>query len=198
MRGFLFVLHAGPILLVIILIPFFILCEQRLLLTFPARKGKSKMRSCSQGIFPRMLNYIWDLMHKWKSSNPPITLHDYITFTLYVLYELICALEMLNIIIIVSLYIVSFQVFLKLAMRGLSGPSLEQPPRASMMMLYCVILYSGYLLASSSLSWVYFVVFSISLLSLFSCHGQLISSLVTVIDYGGINSVGLYVGCVGV
>ena len=41
--------------------------------------------------------------------------------------------------------------------------------------LYWLTLYSGYRFVSSSLSWLYFVVFSKSLDSLFSSHGQLIS-----------------------
>ena len=53
--------------------------------------------------------------------------------------------------------------------------SFEQPPRTSMMMLYGLTLYSGYRFVSSSLSWLYFVVFSQSLVSLFYSHGQLIS-----------------------
>ena len=55
----------------------------------------------------------------------------------------------------------------------------KQPPRTSMMMLYWLILYSGYRFVSSSLSWLYFVVFSKSLDSLFSSHGQLISITLT-------------------
>ena len=51
--------------------------------------------------------------------------------------------------------------------------SFEQPPRTSMMM------YSGYGFVSSSLSWLYFVVFSKSLDFLFSSHGQLISITLT-------------------
>ena len=57
--------------------------------------------------------------------------------------------------------------------------SFEQPPRTSMMMLYWLTLYSGYRFVSSSLSWLYFVVFSKSLDSLFSSHGQLISITLT-------------------
>ena len=57
--------------------------------------------------------------------------------------------------------------------------SFEQPPRTSMMMLYWLTLYSGYRFVSSSLSWRYFVVFSKSLDSLFSSHGQLISITLT-------------------
>ena len=45
--------------------------------------------------------------------------------------------------------------------------SFEQPPRTSMMMLYWLTLYSGYRFVSSSLSWLYFVVFSKSLDSIF-------------------------------
>ena len=55
----------------------------------------------------------------------------------------------------------------------------KQPPRTSMMMLYWLTLYSGYRFVSSSLSWLYFVVFSKSLDSLFSSHGQLISITLT-------------------
>ena len=57
--------------------------------------------------------------------------------------------------------------------------SFEQPPRTSMMMFYWLTLYAGYLFVSSSLSWLYFVVFSKSLDSLFSSHGQLISITLT-------------------
>ena len=57
--------------------------------------------------------------------------------------------------------------------------SLEQPPRTSMMMLYWLTLYSGYRFVSSSLSWPYLVVFSKSLDSLFSSHGELISITLT-------------------
>ena len=57
--------------------------------------------------------------------------------------------------------------------------SFEQPPRTSMMMLYWLTLYSGYRFVSSSLSLLYFVVFSKSLDSLFSSHGQLISITLT-------------------
>ena len=49
----------------------------------------------------------------------------------------------------------------------------KQPPRTSMMMLYWLTLYSGYRFVSSSLSLLYFVVFSKSLDSLFSSYGQL-------------------------
>ena len=45
--------------------------------------------------------------------------------------------------------------------------SFEQPPRTSMMMLYWLTLYSGYRFVSSSLSWLYFVVFSKFLDSIF-------------------------------
>ena len=57
--------------------------------------------------------------------------------------------------------------------------SFEQPPRISMMMLYWLTLYSRYRFVSSSLSWLYFVVFSKSLDSLFSSYGQLISITLT-------------------
>ena len=57
--------------------------------------------------------------------------------------------------------------------------SFEQPPRTSMMVLYWLTLYSGYRFVSSSLSLLYFVVFSKSLDSLFSSHGQLISITLT-------------------
>ena len=53
--------------------------------------------------------------------------------------------------------------------------SFEQPPRTFMTMLYWLTLYSGYRFASSSLSWLYFIVFSKSFDSPFSSHGQLIS-----------------------
>ena len=48
-----------------------------------------------------------------------------------------------------------------------------------MMMLYWLTFYSGYRIVSSSLSWLYFVVFSKSLDSPFSSHGQLISITLT-------------------
>ena len=57
--------------------------------------------------------------------------------------------------------------------------SFEQPPRTSIMMLHWLTLYSGYRFVSSSFSWLYFVVFSKSLDSLFSSHGQLISITLT-------------------
>ena len=57
--------------------------------------------------------------------------------------------------------------------------SFEQSSRTSMMMLYWLTLYSGYRFISSSLSLLYFVVFSKSLDSLFSSHGQLISITLT-------------------
>ena len=57
--------------------------------------------------------------------------------------------------------------------------SFEQPPRTSMMMLYWLTLHSGYRFVCFSLSWLYFVVFSKSLDSLFSSHGQLISITLT-------------------
>ena len=57
--------------------------------------------------------------------------------------------------------------------------SFEQRSRTSMMMLYWLLFYSGYRIVSSSLSWLYFVVFSKSLDSLFSSHGQLISITLT-------------------
>ena len=63
--------------------------------------------------------------------------------------------------------------------------SFEQPLRTSMMMLYWLTLYSGYRFVSSSLSWLYFVVFSKSLDSLFSSpwtahfnHSDLLAGLV--------------------
>ena len=59
--------------------------------------------------------------------------------------------------------------------------SFEQPPGTSMMMLYRLTLYSGYRFVSSSLSWLHFVVFSKSLHSLFSSHGQLISITLTCV-----------------
>ena len=61
-----------------------------------------------------------------------------------------------------------------------STSAFEQPPRTSVMMLiYWLILYLGYRFVSSSLSLLYFVVFSKSLDSLFSSHGQLISITLT-------------------
>ena len=57
--------------------------------------------------------------------------------------------------------------------------SFEQPPGTSVMMFYWLTLCSGYRLVSSSLSWLHFVVFSKSLHSLFSSHGQLISVTLT-------------------
>ena len=58
--------------------------------------------------------------------------------------------------------------------------SFEQPPaKTSMMMLYWLTLYSGHRFVSFSLSWLYFVVFSESLDSLFSSYGQLISITLT-------------------
>ena len=59
--------------------------------------------------------------------------------------------------------------------------SFEQPPGTSMMMLYWLTLYSGYRLVSSSLKWLHFVVFSKSLHSIFSSHGQLISITLTCV-----------------
>ena len=61
----------------------------------------------------------------------------------------------------------------------LFSTSFKQPPRTSMMMLHWLTLYSGYRFVSSCRSWLYFVVFSKSLDSLFSSHGQLISITLT-------------------
>ena len=50
--------------------------------------------------------------------------------------------------------------------------------------IYWLTLYSGYRFVSSGLSWLYFVVFSKSLDSLFSSHGQLISITLTYLLAG--------------
>ena len=59
--------------------------------------------------------------------------------------------------------------------------SFEKPPRTSIMMLHWLTLYSGYRFVSSSFSWLYFVVFSKSLDSLFCSHGRLLSLTVASI-----------------
>ena len=74
----------------------------------------------------------------------------------------------------------------KVRRQGPPGSARAQPcnlfwtgPKDIMMMLYWLTLYSGYRFVSSSPSWLYFLVFSKSLDSLFSSHGQLISITLT-------------------
>ena len=57
--------------------------------------------------------------------------------------------------------------------------SFKQPPGTFLMMLYWLTLNSGYRFVSSSLSWLYFVVFSKPLDSLVSSHVRLISITLT-------------------
>ena len=57
--------------------------------------------------------------------------------------------------------------------------SWQYPPRTSMMMLCCITLQSGCLCYNSERNGPYFLVFTIAFYSLFSTHGQLISSSLT-------------------